>query len=84
MAKYRKSVRSEWTTLNTEGDFAKQVADATDGIRTYEQGCYRIIRLSTGKPAVRGKGGSVPFIGETAWSAAERLLTDLSWKERNR
>lgn len=81
-SKYRKATNSEWRTVETMGRFAKQVADATDGFRTYEDGAWRVIVTATGKPAKAGKGGTVPFIGELAWAAADRLLDDLYWKDR--
>lgn len=87
MSKYRKSLNSEWRNSGERGDFVKQVADATDGVRTYEDGAWRVVRKQadgTVKPAVRGKGGTVPFIGEMAWASAESLLSELYWKERNR
>jgi hypothetical protein len=35
-----------------------------------------------GKPAVRGKGGTTPFKGETAWAHAESLARSLQVSER--
>ena len=45
----------------------------------FRQGAFRV--LVDGKP-VKGKGGSTPFIGETAWSDAERLARDLYFAAR--
>jgi len=45
----------------------------------FRQGAFRV--LVDGKP-VKGKGGSIPFFGETAWSDAERLARDLYFAAR--
>lgn len=46
----------------------------------YRQGAYRVVVGQNGvmgsmKP-IKGKGGTVPFKGETAWSDAARLFGD--------
>lgn len=41
----------------------------------YSDGAYRV--TLNGRPAKIGKGGSVPFKGESAWSDGERLYGDL-------
>lgn len=82
----RYKVAGAWSS-NGEGAgrFLIQVADALDQQTNtiYREGAYRVIDTHTGKPAKVGKGGTVPFIGESAWSAAERLANDLYWKARN-
>jgi hypothetical protein len=57
-------------------------ADALDtrtGI-VYGEGAMRV-RVNGKAP--RGKGGTVPFYGETAWSDAQRLAEDLRLVEMN-
>lgn len=58
--------------------FAIQTADIKDTKAsydaTYRRGAHRVVK--NGK-AIRGKGGTTPFIGESAWSAACRLFDDL-------
>lgn len=80
----RYEVVSTWETIVKQGDLAIQMADIRDkqNGHLYACGARRIIRLSTGKPFKIGKGGTVPWYGESAWSAAERALGDLTWKER--
>lgn len=60
--------------------YVVQVSDIIDTQtnREYRDGAYRVIDRETRKPALRGKGGSVPFYGETAWQDAQRLIYDLS------
>lgn len=80
----RHIVSSAWTADSLFGSFLVQEADITDprtGI-VYTYGAKRVVDTRTGKPAVRGKGGTVPFMGETAWMDAERLASDLALKER--
>lgn len=79
----RYSVVAPWGNYQFEGSYAAQVADLLDKRtgRTYVEGAFRIIDSRTGKP-VKGKGGTSPFAGETAWSDAERLLRDLAFAER--
>jgi hypothetical protein len=79
MSRYR--VHSEWQgTSEGYGSFRVEVADALDTKTgtVYTDGAYRVVR--NGKPAKKGKGGTVPFYGETAWSDAERLASDLFWQ----
>jgi len=81
----RYTVTPPWALSRTIWPFAIEVADLVDTRtgRTYVDGAYRVVVAETGKPAVRGKGGTVPFKGETAWSDAERLATDLMFAERH-
>lgn len=65
----------------SEEGIVVEIADALD-TRTgtvYTHSAYRV--TVDGKP-VRGKGGTVPFYGESAWSAADRLYFDLVLKAR--
>ena len=64
------------------GTCTVEVADLLDKVtgRTYVDGTQRVVD-SHGKP-VKGKGGTSPFAGESAWSDAERLLRDLAFAER--
>lgn len=67
---------------------AVQVADITDQTngRVYSNGAYRVVKASNAdgspipvaalKPIKAGKGGTVPFYGESAWSDAARLFHD--------
>lgn len=68
-----------------QGDFHVQSAEITDNVmsnRKYAEGAFRVVDAAKGmKPAKVGKGGTVPFFGETAWSDAERLARDL-WSAR--
>lgn len=83
----RYAVVSPWSpvafSVVVEG-FEIQEADVQDTRtgRVYSGDARRVVRTDTGKPAVRGKGGSVPFIGESAWSNAERLFHDLALAKR--
>jgi hypothetical protein len=80
----RYKVTSPWGGIAKHGSFYIQEADVTD-TRTgtvYEGGAQRVVSAANGmKPAVRGKGGTVPFVGECAWMDAERLARDLAFKE---
>lgn len=80
----RYQICGEWRTREELSDgLAVQCAAITD-TRTgtvYPSGAYRVVR--DGRPAVRGKGGTVPFIGECAWSDADRLVADLMWSARS-
>lgn len=80
----RYEVTSAWTAESLFGSFLVQTADLTDtrNGNVYTYGAYRIVDTRTGKPAIRGKGGTVPFKGECAWMDAERLASDLALKER--
>lgn len=74
-------VHGEWRRVDDDAglQFFVQCADALDK-RTgdvWPDGAYRVVDSRTGRPAVRGKGGTHPFYGETAWSDALRLATDL-------
>lgn len=82
MARYK--VTGPWGGIAKHGSLYIQEADITD-TRTgtvYQGGAQRVVdaRLDM-KPAVRGKGGTVPFYGECAWMDAERLAQDLALKE---
>jgi hypothetical protein len=63
--------------------FAIQVADIKDTKSSsgtvYKHGAHRVVK--NGK-AVKGKGGTAPFFGETAWSDAVRLFDDLTLEAR--
>lgn len=65
------SFDDRWVSVVTE------VADVRDtrGGRVYRSGAWRVV---IDGHLVRGKGGSVPFIGETAWMHAERLAGDIA------
>lgn len=80
----RYKVSSAWTADSLFGSFLVQEADVTDTRNgtVYTYGAKRVVDTRTGKPAVRGKGGTVPFVGECAWMDAERLASDLALKER--
>lgn len=82
MARYK--VTTEFEDDTPWPPFMTQTADIVDTVNgdTFRQGAYRVIDLRTGKPAKTGKGGTVPFFGETAWSDADRLASDLSMKVR--
>lgn len=76
-----------WETYNEEtNEYTRhtlkvQSADIQDsqGGRVYQSGAYRVVL--DGKP-VKGKGGTTPFFGETAWSDAARLFSDKCWEAR--
>ncbi len=81
MSRYK--VSSPWSTATTVYDpYIVQVADIIDTRNgtTYRDGAQRVVLH--GKPAKRGKGGTVPFYGESAWMDAERLAGDLQWSTR--
>ena len=80
----RYTVVPPWTLSRTYWPFRVEVADLLDtrSGRTYVDGAQRVVDERTNKPAKRGKGGTVPFKGETAWSDAERLAQDLMFAER--
>jgi hypothetical protein len=83
----RYKVTGPWSDESSpSGSFQIQVADITDTHNgtEYREGAWRVIDLRTSKPAVTGKGGTVPFYGEMAWADAERLAMDLAMKERFR
>ncbi len=84
MPKNRYEIVSEWFDGLSQGSFTIQVADIRDtrGGHVYNEGAHRVIVTATGKPAKVGKGGTVPFMGESAWCDAERLLGDLAVAER--
>jgi hypothetical protein len=81
MARYK--VSSEFENDTPWPPFMTQSADIVDTLNgdTFREGAYRVVDLRTGKP-IKGKGGTVPFFGESAWSAADRLASDLSMKVR--
>lgn len=78
----RYRVTSPWSSDSRFGNFIVQSADIVDtkNGREYSEGAFRVVDGRTGKP-VKGKGGVTPFFGETAWSDAERLASDLAMKE---
>ena len=82
MSRYK--VTGEWTVdgcLGPRDMFFVQFAEATDTKNgdVYQAGAYRVVDAN-GKPAVKGKGGTVPFYGESAWSYAASLSRDLTFK----
>lgn len=84
MSRYR--VEGPWRSARQFGLFHVMEADIVDiktGLR-YGGGASRVVKAPEMKPAVRGKGGTHPFFGETAWSDAERLALDLAFKEDRR
>lgn len=80
----RYTVVLPWSNESFQGSFALQVADLLDNQtgRTHIEGAYRVVNAATGKPVKQGKGGTVPFKGESAWSDGARLLRDLVFAER--
>lgn len=53
--------------------------ETPDGFYHYG-GAYRI--TLDGKPYKKGKGGTVPWWGETAWSLSMGAFNDLTWADR--
>lgn len=83
MSRYK--VTGPWEGVLKFGSLYVQSAQITDtkNGRTYEEGAFRVVDARKGmKPAKTGKGGTVPFYGETAWSDAERLARDLALEEQ--
>jgi len=82
----RYTIEGPWEDQGTSGSFTTQAATQaatlvdTRGCYRYDQGAWRVVNAD-GKPAVKGKGGTVPFKGETAWSHAASLCRDLAFKE---
>lgn len=79
----RYKVTSPWTFSNTSfGDFHVQEADITDTKTgdVFRDGASRVVD-GVGR-AVKGKGGTAPFFGESAWSDAQRLASDLDTERR--
>jgi hypothetical protein len=78
----RYTIEGPWEDQGTNGSFTTQAATLVDsqGGYRYDQGAWRVVNAD-GKPAVKGKGGTVPFKGETAWSHAAALCRDLAFKE---
>lgn len=80
-------ITGPWGGVLKRGSFYMQTAEVKIGQYTYAEGAVRIVdarlvdKAGNMKPAVRGKGGTVPFVGEVAWSDGERLLRDLANKE---
>lgn len=82
MSRYKVTERP-WFAENDQ--YAPFIVEVTDCVDTrngtvYADGAYRV--TINGKPAKRGKGGTVPFYGETARSYADRLANDLWWEHR--
>lgn len=73
-----------WGGIAHEGSFFIQEADLLDKVtgRTYVGGAQRVVDARNDMKPVKGKGGTSPFAGETAWSDAERLMRDLAFQER--
>lgn len=78
----RYSVILPWSLSHSHGSFSVEVADLLDKRtnRSYQDGAQRVVD-SHGKP-VKGRGGTSPFAGETAWSDVDRLAQDLAFAER--
>ena len=81
MSRYK--VSSPWTI--DDESYAPFVVESADIVDTrngdvFRDGAIRVV--VAGKPALRGKGGTVPFYGECAWSDARRLAGDLALAER--
>lgn len=86
MARYK--VNSQWSPALQNADVyapftieEAHIVDTQTG-QEYFYGARRVVDTRTGKPAKTGKGGTVPFFGESAWSDAERLASDLALKVR--
>lgn len=80
----RYKVTGPWGGEQKFGDFYTQSADITDQVngQVYQSGAFRVVDAANDmKPAKTGKGGTVPFYGESAWSDANRLAGDL-WTAR--
>ncbi len=79
----RYEVTGPWSADARFGDFITQDAPIKDKLTgtLYPGGAFRVVDGRTGKPAKKGKGGTVPFYGETAWMDAERLANDLAMAE---
>lgn len=83
MSRYRITERP-WMVEVEGARYNVEVTDCVD-TRTgtvYADGAYRVTDARTGKAAKKGKGGTVPFYGETAWNDARRLADDLEILER--
>lgn len=87
MSRYSKvgEWRDEVALRNLFDPFVVQVADCLDGRNgdRFSNGAFRVIDSRSGKPARKGKGGTVPFYGEMAWADAQRLANDLFWEHRH-
>lgn len=81
MARYKAD--ATWDAEERFGNYVTQSTDATDtkNGQVYREGAWRVCDGRTGKP-VTGKGGTTPFFGESAWSDAQRLASDLHFKEQ--
>lgn len=80
----RYEVIAPWEDVEQYGDFLVQnacIRDKQTGTE-YCDGAYRVMSSRTGKPAKTGRGGTVPFYGESAWCDAERLARDLQMQAR--
>lgn len=82
MSRYQ--ISGGWSNDKQFGNFLTQCATVVDkqNRQRYSEGAFRVVRISDDKPAKTGKGGTVPFYGESAWSDAERLASDLALNER--
>lgn len=86
MSRYK--VSSDWSPALQSREFyapflieEAHIVDTRTG-QEFVCGARRVVDTRTGKPAKTGKGGTVPFFGESAWSDAERLASDLALKVR--
>ena len=80
--RYRK--HGTWEVLASYPDGVEiEVADVIDtwSSRIYQDDARRV---RVDGHLVRGKGGSVPFIGETAWMDADRLASDIAVSLRHK
>lgn len=86
MASARYKVLAEtWTTekhtVHQELAYELQCADIVDtrNGQRFNDGAWRV---QINKRSVKGKGGTSPFLGETAWSRGEMLYADLVTQAR--
>lgn len=78
MSRYR--ILAPWSDDHTVGEFVVQCADLVDERGTvFREGAWRVLDFD--RHPVKGKGGTHPFKGETAWSDAERKASDLHFEQ---
>lgn len=72
-----------WDAVEKHGSFFVQEADALDTKTgtVFSGGASRVVDARNEMKPVRGKGGTMPFLGETAWGDARRLASDLALEE---
>ncbi len=79
MSRYK--VHGEWSIDAVIGNkYATMVADCLDKQTgdVFREGAWCVTHVKPGTKGSRGK----PFYGETAWSDAERLASDLAIADR--